>query len=59
MTTSDYQLQVGEIVYRWQENYELDEDTPTCIADELRSIQDDLQDRLDSMPEQLQDSETG
>ena len=59
VTTSDYQLQVGEVVYRWGENYELDESTPDALADELRTIQDDLQDRLDSMPEQLQDCETG
>lgn len=59
VTTSDYQLQVGEIVYRWGENYEVDETTPEALADELRTIQDDLQERLDNMPEQLQDSETG
>lgn len=59
VTTSDYQLQVGEIVYRWQENYGIDECTADNIASDLECIKDELQDKLDNMPEQLQDSDTG
>lgn len=59
VTTSDYQLQVGEIIYRWQENYGIDESTADNIASDLEGIRDELQDKLDNMPEQLQDSDTG
>lgn len=60
VTTSDYQLQVGEIVYRWQENYgAANIDTVQSIVSDLESIRDELQDKLDNMPEQLQDSDTG
>jgi hypothetical protein len=59
VTTSEYQLAVGEIAYRWQENYGLDDETASSIADELSNIADDCQDKLDNMPESLQDSDTG
>lgn len=59
VTTSDYQLQVGEIVYRWQDNYSKDQNGVEEIVSELESIRDDLQDRLDNMPEQLQEADTG
>lgn len=57
VTTSDYIQQVGAIIEDWQETYSVED--YQSIADELTSIKDDLQDRLDSMPEQLQYSETG
>lgn len=59
VTTSDYQLSVGEIVNRWQENYGVDESSVDSIREELDAIRDDLQDRLDNMPENLQYSDTG
>lgn len=59
VTTSDYQLSVGEIVYRWRDNYEANEQGRDEIVDELTSIIDDLQDRLDNMPEGLRDGDTG
>ena len=59
VTTSDYQLSVGEILYRWHENYEANEDGRDSIVSDLQSIRDDLQDRLDNMPESLQYAETG
>lgn len=55
VTTSDYLRAVGEITSEWQENgYDFQ-----TIADELTSIRDEQQYRLDNMPEQLQDSDTG
>lgn len=59
VTTSDYQLSVGEILYRWQENYDANEEGRDSIVSDLESIRDDLQDRLDNMPESLQNAETG
>lgn len=59
VTTSDYQLSVGEIVYRWQENYDISQEGVDSMVCDLESIRDDLQDRLDNMPEGLQQAETG
>ena len=59
VTTSDYALAVGEIVYKWGENYDVSEETPTDIAEALQEILDECQGRLDNMPESLQDSPTG
>lgn len=55
VTTSDYLLAVGPILNEWQEN----DMNHESISEELSSIRDDLQDRLDNMPEQLQESDTG
>lgn len=59
VTTSDYQLQAGEIVYRWNENYGVTEDAIESIRGDLESLAEELQERLDNMPESLQDSDTG
>lgn len=59
VTTSDYQLSVGEVVYHWQDNYDVSEDGRDGIMGELETIRDDLQDRLDNMPEGLQNGEVG
>lgn len=59
VTTSDYVLQVGEIVHKWRENYDICEETPEDIAGALQEILDECQDRLDNMPESLQYSPTG
>jgi hypothetical protein len=59
VTTSDYQLSVGELVYHWPENYDVSEEGRDGIVGELESIRDDLQDRLDNMPEGLQQGDTG
>ena len=59
VTTSDYQLSVGEIVYHWQDNYDVSEEGRDEIVSELETIRDDLQDRLDNMPEGLQQGDTG
>lgn len=56
VTTSDYQLQVGEIMYRWQDNYGVVSEN---ISSDLEYIKDELQDKLDNMPEQLQESDSG
>ena len=59
VTTSDYQINVGNIVYRWYESFGSGESAPEEISSELESIRDELQDRLDNMPEGLQDADTG
>lgn len=59
VTTSDYQLNVGEIIHRWNEHYEPNEDGVQSIIEELETIRDDLQDRLDNMPEGLQQGDSG
>lgn len=59
VTTSDYQLQVGQIVYRWQDTYGVGTNSAEDISSELESIRDELQDKLDNMPEQLQESDSG
>lgn len=59
VTTSDYQLQAGEIVYRWRENYGVSQDGIDSIVSDLESLRDELQDRLDNMPEGLQDGDVG
>ena len=59
VTTSEYQLNVGEIVYRWNENYEVSEDGRDNIISDLEETKDELQDRLDNMPEGLQQGDTG
>lgn len=59
VTTSDYQLQVGRIANKWRDDYECSAEGAENIAADLEEIRDDLQDRLDNMPYQLQDSDTG
>lgn len=59
VTTSDYQLNVGEIVYKWRENYGTGEEVAEEIKGALEEIRDELQDKLDNMPEQLQYAPTG
>lgn len=59
VTTSDYQLSMGEIVYNWKKNYGVEMDSIQSIIEDLESIRDDLQDKLDNMPEQLHYSDTG
>lgn len=59
VTTSDYLLRVGQILYKWQEDYEVNEDTASDISSSLQEIEDDLQERLDNMPEGLQEGDAG
>ena len=59
VTSSDYQLAVGEIVYRWRENYGASDDTLDSPVSDLETLRDDVQDRLDNMPEGLQEGEVG
>lgn len=59
VTTSDYQLSVGEIVYNWTKNYSADEDGIENIKSELECLLDDVQERYDNIPEQLQYAPTG
>lgn len=59
VTTSEYQLAVGEIVYRWSENHSADFDGVEDIKSELESIRDEQQEKLDNMPDSLRDADTG
>lgn len=59
VTTSDYQLRVGEILYRWREGYSADEEGLEAIKSELEDLKSELEDRLDNMPEGLQEGEAG
>lgn len=59
VTTSDYQLRVGELANRWRVTYGTSEDSLDEIRTEIESIMDDTQERLDNMPESLQYAPTG
>lgn len=59
VTTSDWQLSTGAIINRWEENYGLSESTPEELRDEIESIMNDQQERLDNMPESLQEGDVG
>lgn len=60
VTTSEYQLAVGEIAYRWEENYDLNSDTVIDdIVSDLQEIYDETESRYENIPENLQDSDTG
>ena len=59
LSSSDYIQSVGRLVDCWQEDYELGESTAQEIADELTNILDECQDRLDNMPEGLQEGDAG
>lgn len=59
VTSSDYLLSVGPIVYEWAENYSLDEDGIASIISDIEEIIDELESRLDNIPEQLQDADAG
>ena len=54
VTTSEYSLQVGELVNTWSENYELCDTTPEELSGAVAEIREACQDRLDNMPESLQ-----
>lgn len=60
VTTSDYILSVGEIVYNWRDNYSLsDDDVVDQIADALEDVRNDQEERYENMPENLQSSPDG
>lgn len=59
VTTSDWQLSTGAIINRWEENYGLSDSTPEELRDEIESIMDDQQERLDNMPEGCQEGDVG
>lgn len=59
VTTSDYQLQVGEIVYKWHENYNADSVGIEEMISDLEYIRDEVEERLDNIPQQLQEADAG
>lgn len=59
VTTSDWRLCVGAIIYRWEEDFGINEETVDSIIAEIEDIKDDQEDRLYNMPEGLQDGDVG
>lgn len=55
VTTSDYVQRVAPILNEWQQQGYSYED----ILSEFTDLKDELQERLDNMPESLQDSDSG
>jgi len=56
VTTSDYLLSVGPIVYQWEENYAFSESGVADMLIDLRDIYDKLEAKINNIPEQLRDS---
>ena len=59
VTTSDYVRTAGELVEDWRENYSIDESGLQDLISAVEELKDDLSDRLDNMPYQLQEADTG
>lgn len=59
VTTSDYIRNVGAIVEDWVEDYEIQDGVWDDIADALEEIKDECEERLDNMPYQLQEADSG
>lgn len=59
VTTSEYKKEVGRLQSEWSEIYGVFDYTHEEIIEALEGIRDDAQDRLDNMPEPLQESSTG
>ena len=59
VTTSEYTRAVGTIVNEWANTYSVCVYAIEQISNELESIRDDVQEKLDNMPESLQESDTG
>lgn len=59
VTTSDYVMRAGELVEDWSNSYSADESGLDDIISAVEELKDELQERLDNMPEQLQYADTG
>jgi len=59
VTTSDYVMRAGELVEDWSNSYSADESGLDDIISAVEELRDELQDRLDNMPYQLQEADTG
>lgn len=59
VTTSDWQLSTGAIINRWEEDYGVSDSTPEELRDAIEGIMDEQQERLDNMPEGLQEGDVG
>ena len=59
VTTSEYIKAVRTIVNEWANTYSVCVYAIEQITDELESIRDRVQEKLDNMPESLQESDTG
>lgn len=56
VTTSDWVMNVGQLLDTWSSEYTICEDGVNDIISAIEEIRDEQQDRLDQMPEQLQES---
>lgn len=59
ITTSDFKLRVGELVYRWRQSYDASEEGVEEMISELESIHDETEEKYDNLPEGIQDSDLG
>lgn len=59
VTTSEYLLNVGEIVYNWHDNIGISEDVCEEISSLLGDILSELDEKINNMPDSLRYSETG
>ena len=59
VTTSDYVRTVGAIVEDWPEDYAVEDGVWESIAEALEELKGDLEERLENIPEQLQEAEAG
>lgn len=58
-SSSDYIQTMGELTENWSESYSVDESGLESLVSDIEQWRDDLQERLDNMPEQLQEADTG
>ena len=59
VTTSEYKLQIGRIVNKWQKDYEISEEGLQSIIQDLYDVLSDIECKYDDIPENLQESPTG
>lgn len=59
VTTSEYIKRVGRLCEDYTEDYSLDDSGVSMIIDELESIRDDCDEKLDNMPEGLREGDAG
>ena len=59
VTSSEYQRAIGRIQAKWLEEFPLTEEGIESIKSELESIQDEVQERFDNIPEGLQEGTSG
>jgi len=59
LSSSEYILATNDLKDNWQINYEVSDGVWDDIYSEVENIKSDCEDRLDNIPEQLQDGDAG